>query len=285
MRELGNVKKQKIRDEIDRLEHLKEPYIIWIQILISTCLVFFIFMLGGIDSQLDKLKITNNYTIELFENSTINATPKIYGAATPNEGFDSRVFKRILNNLFVILFLSVLFILALILYVVKYVRFDQKINELYNIITEAKTARIVKKPLLTSFFNKEVIKKDKQDLESFFNKYQYTLLVLSIFLLITVEFVGKIGYLNNLMALLSSLIAYFLLIGIEMPLDKDRQTIPLFGFSIIFPVFIVTFCAWTILNIVISLDGEKSKTIWIAVWLVLMLYPVIKSLFKKDDSP
>lgn len=276
MKKLTDKEKQEIRDEIDRLKHLKEPYVIWLQVLISISVAVFIFMAGSLDSQVDRLKVTSNYSIEIFENFTNNATPQMYGSITPKQDLNFVALNTFLNNLWATLAISFLFILGLIVYSIKYVKYDQKINQLYNVLIGMEKSKI------TPVISKTEI--NKKDLESLFQKYQYTLLVLSIFLLITVEFVGKQGYLNNVMALLSALIAYFLLVGIDMPLDKKRQTIPLFGFSVVFPIFIVTFCAWTILNIVITLDGEKSKVVWILVWLFLMLYPGIKSIFKKDKS-
>ncbi len=124
--------------------------------------------------------------------------------------------------------------------------------------------------------------KNKLSLNDFFKDHQYTLLVLSIFLLITIEFVGKEGYLNNLLALLSASITYFLLIGVDIPINKDKESFPLFGFSIIFPLFIITFCSWTILNIVTTLDDGLGKISWIITWLILMIYPGIRFWIRKN---
>ena len=120
----------------------------------------------------------------------------------------------------------------------------------------------------------------KNTLEEFFKNHSNTLLVLSIFLLVTISLVGKDGYLNNLLALLSALITYSILIGIDVN-DKNKDNFPLIFFKIVFPIFITTFCAWVILNVIITLTGEIEKLVWIIVWLVLMIYPSLKFWFGK----
>lgn len=126
-----------------------------------------------------------------------------------------------------------------------------------------------------------MIKKEKKNtLEIFFKNHQNILLVLSIFLLVTLDLVGKTEYLSNILALLSALITYSLLLGIDAQ-DMNKDTLHLSLFKIVFPLFIITFCAWVILNVVVTLSGEKEKIIWILVWLVLMIYPGFKFWFKK----
>lgn len=130
--------------------------------------------------------------------------------------------------------------------------------------------------------SKSIKNEKKIGLNDFFRQHQYTLLVLSIFLLITVELVGKTGYLNDIMSLLSALMTYFLFMGIDMYLDKDKESIPLMGFTIVFPIFITAFCAWVILNIAINLQGTWGKVIWILIWLGFMIVPAIRFWFKKN---
>jgi|SRR3989344_771772 len=120
----------------------------------------------------------------------------------------------------------------------------------------------------------------KTTLEDFFRNHQYALIVLSIFLLVTIELVGKEGYLNNVLALLSSLITYSILIGIKAK-DANKDTLSLVSFKIVFPIFISTFCAWVILNVVITLTGEVEKIVWIIVWLVLMVLPSFRFWIQK----
>jgi len=120
--------------------------------------------------------------------------------------------------------------------------------------------------------------KEKNNLEKFIKKSSNTFLGLSIFLLITISLVQINGYLNNVLALLSALLTYALLIGIETR-DKDKDDFPLIFFKIILPTFTTAFCAWVILNVVTSLT--EGRTIWILVWLILMIYPSYKFWFRR----
>jgi len=120
----------------------------------------------------------------------------------------------------------------------------------------------------------------KTSLEDFFSYHPNTLLVLSIFLLVTISLVGSELYLSNILALLSALLTYSILIGMNMK-DKDKDTFSLRLFKIIFPIFTSTFCAWTILNIITTLTGELEMVIWIIVWLILMILPGLKYFLKK----
>lgn len=127
------------------------------------------------------------------------------------------------------------------------------------------------------------MKRKKITLEKFFNGHKNTLLVLSIFLLVTISLVGKEGYLNNILALLSALITYSILIGIDSK-NIYQDSIPLVIFKIVFPIFMVTFCVWVILNVVITLTGEIQRTVWVIFWFVLMIYPGFKFMIEKMIS-
>lgn len=120
----------------------------------------------------------------------------------------------------------------------------------------------------------------KTSLEDFFRYHPNNLLVLSIFLLVTLSLVGSKLYLSNLLALLSALLTYSILIGMNMR-NKDKDTFSLSLFKIIFPLFISAFCAWVILNILPTLKGELEMVIWILIWLILMILPGLKYFSKK----
>lgn len=120
---------------------------------------------------------------------------------------------------------------------------------------------------------------EKESLEEFFEKNKNILLVLSIFLLVTIELVSNSGYLNNILATLSALISYIMLIGIESQ-SKEKDSWQLRGFKIILPILVSAFCLWVILNIAITITGEVEKIIWIIIWLILMIIPTIR-FFKK----
>ncbi|MBS3087185.1 hypothetical protein J4226_01180 [Candidatus Pacearchaeota archaeon] len=117
---------------------------------------------------------------------------------------------------------------------------------------------------------------EKNTLEDFFEKNNYTLIVLSIFLLVTISLVEGEGNLNNVLALLSSLITYFVLIGINRDNNDKGDTFPLWGFEIVFPLFISAFCAWVVLNVVITLTGNLAIITWGLIWFGLMIYPGAK---------
>jgi hypothetical protein len=128
---------------------------------------------------------------------------------------------------------------------------------------------------------KAVIKNMKEDkvkrvtLEEFFDRHKYTLLVLSIFLIVTITLALNPGKLNNVVALLSALITYVMLIGIHSK-DEDRDSWQLVIFKILFPIFISTFAAWIILNIIITLTGSTEKAIWIIIGLIMIIFPSVK---------
>lgn len=115
----------------------------------------------------------------------------------------------------------------------------------------------------------------KTTLEEFFEKHKNTLLVLSIFLLVTITLANSEGYLNYVVSLLSALITYIMLIGINSK-NEERDSWQLSAFKIIFPIFISAFAAWIILNIIINLTGSTEKIVWIIIGLLMIIFPSIK---------
>ncbi len=157
------------------------------------------------------------------------------------------------------------------------------LNVMFKYIEKKKESITNTKPETKAIItNKISSRAKKQDLEGFFDKHKNTLLVLSIFLLVTLTLVFEKGYLNNVLAILASLITYFMLIGINRK-DSDNDTIWLSGFKIVFSIFVSAFCAWIILNVVIGLEGEREKVFWILAWLVLMIVPSFQWFKKKVD--
>jgi len=121
-----------------------------------------------------------------------------------------------------------------------------------------------------------MIKMKIETLEDFFKEHQYTLLVLSIFLLVTISLAESELYLSGMLSLLSALLTYSLLLGIKVKSKNSSVAFSLRCFKIVWPVFVVSFCCWTILNIVGKIGSPLEIFIWVIIWLLLICIYSIK---------
>lgn len=122
------------------------------------------------------------------------------------------------------------------------------------------------------FMVKQGLNVQKHSIEDYFREHQLSFLVLSIFLIITFQLTQQPQqFLSVALASISALISYACLIAVTDSKNKKLS----FGAYIIealLLVFVITFCVWVILNIIIKIP-ESNVTFGIIIWLVLMLVP------------
>jgi hypothetical protein len=280
-KKLTDNEKQEIRDRIERLKHLKKPYIKTIEFTLPVFVALFILAMGMVDTQ-TKDMFDVSYNISLIQNNDSNLSHISQGTIEPIKNINPWKILRPFETIgFTIVFAYIIMALF-IFYLSKYTKYDNEITRLYNKLIGLEIKNIPKKEsrlrrLINKIISKKDMKKEKKNtLEDYFKKNNYSLIVLSIFLLVTLGLVNGNAYLNNILALLSALMTYFVLIGMNQDKKYKKDSFPLWGFEIVFPVFIVSFCAWVVLNIVITLTGEFAKTVWGIIWLIFMIYPSLK---------
>ena len=122
------------------------------------------------------------------------------------------------------------------------------------------------------------VEEEKITLEKLLEKYNYTLLTLGIFLLLTFSIVDSNTILKEVMAILSAVISYLLLVNmVSKHEENDNLLVNIFKSTI--ALFTTSFCVWVVFNILL----KASQFNWwmIVLWLVFMIIPGIKIWMKK----
>jgi H+/gluconate symporter-like permease len=126
---------QEIRDKIDRLKHLRDPWIQMLQLAVPLFITMILFIAGIMNTQSDNLLEVKYYNISFIQNSSDNISYNNEVIITPVKGLNKSQFHNLLNSMFTvpILIFFVLFIVYYFAFI--YARYDNAIKNLYNQLT------------------------------------------------------------------------------------------------------------------------------------------------------
>lgn len=130
-KQLTDKEKQEIRDKIDRLKHIKEPYVQVFQ-GISIFVVLMIFILGAMGNQADKIVDVSKYNFTAIENQTSNLSSITQGYIEPMKSLNVENFNSFINYSWIFVLSIYIFFIFFFLYGTKYEKYNKEIKKLYN---------------------------------------------------------------------------------------------------------------------------------------------------------
>jgi ABC-type phosphate transport system permease subunit len=145
---LTALQKQEIRDKIERLKHLKEPYIKAMEIALPIFFAILISILSIVSSDTNNMNIVKGYNVTFFINNTGNLSQLENALISPLNAPDFQKIKNTLYYLFLIPIVLYLFFILATIFLTKYDQYDKAIKDMYN-----QLLGIVQEPK-QSFFSK-----------------------------------------------------------------------------------------------------------------------------------
>jgi|WetSurMetagenome_2_1015567.scaffolds.fasta_scaffold1233898_1 hypothetical protein len=133
--ELTKEQKQDIQDKIERLRHLKEPYILVLQLSIPIFFAVFIFMIGNMYTQANSMLDVKYYNVTYTQNLSGNFSSFNQAIITPIKSLNLTNFQGFLTNAWVIIIFIYIIIIFLFYITFIYTKFDKEIARLYSELT------------------------------------------------------------------------------------------------------------------------------------------------------
>lgn len=127
--------KQEIRDKIDRLKHLRDPWIQMLQLAVPIFITMLLFIMGMMNTQVDNLLEVKYYNISFTQNSSNNLSRTTEAIITPIKGLNNSQFHNLLNSMFTIPILIYFIFFIVYYFAFIYARYDNAIKNLYNQLT------------------------------------------------------------------------------------------------------------------------------------------------------
>ena len=158
VRQVSNQKKQEIRDKIDRLKHKREPWVLSIRISLPVFIAILLFMAGYVQNQTDDMFDTHYNVSFTTINQSNNVSILDSARVNPVKILNPQKVANTLDYIWITFILAYALLGFTYFYFAVYVRYDKKINELYDeLLGMPKKEGDISKSLLKQRFKDKIL--------------------------------------------------------------------------------------------------------------------------------